>query len=554
MLFRISAVSLSHVLIGFMICINLNVKGQNNGTTVDIPNDITNNLIGAELYSDFIGISSSYADYLKIFGNQTSDFGTQHWAIPLLNTLRTCEVCRGPRIRINGDQGGAKPWWGPQYDAWLKSINADNVPSFGSGPNMRIGPGNIRAIHAVAETLNGTVTSGLDWSVLVPRFPPAQYLNSTLQTGILKGIAASVGFARFKEFEIANEPDLNSVRSSSWNPAPASDVFVQQWTSFAQDLYNCGAPPLSIQGGVMCCVGITQNETQIIDATRKHINVWNRHVYPLVTNKNHTNVQVKDLLDIKARDLRRFVYKGTVMNVIQHARDQHLKFIIGESQGVNMGGAWNVSDVFAAALWTMDWAGNVAENGVSQLNLNFGASAYDVPYSYFGCASGEHLNCTGLLVRPQFYGIWAFNTAIQSDSGAPAQVINATAYPTGGNTSTRTDDLVSIRTFHRGDGNLACVAVNMHMSNETSVVTTVTLNVPLTYTRAFGYSLETRPSSPVAKRNVVFAGRTFEPGNNSGFPSGEISTNKIESQEVNGRRQFTFDVSPTSAIVVIVKR
>lgn len=444
--------------------------------------------------------------------------------------------------------------WGPQYDAWLNAINANTVPSFGSGPSMRIDAGNVLAIHSVAESLNGTITSGLDWSVLVQRFPPPQYLNTTLQTGLLQGIQGAVGFSRFKEFEIANEPDLNSVRSSSWHPGPSSDVFIQQWTAFARDLYTAGAPPLSIQGGVMCCEGITQNETQIMDATKKYISVWNRHVYPLVSNKNHSNVQVKELLDITARDLRRFVYKGTVMKVVDHALDQNLKFIIGESQGVNMGGAWNVSDVFAAALWTMDWAGNVAENGVAQLNLNFGATAYDVPYSFFGCAAGEDLNCTGLLVRPQFYGIWAFNTAIQSTGGAPAQVINTSVYPTGGNASTQADDLVSVRTFLRGDGNLACIAVNMHLSNETSVATTVTLNVPTAYASALGYVLAVHPSSPVAKSNVFFAGRTFKSGDNSGIPSGKVSTSEIASYETDGHRQFVFDVQPTSAIVVIVKR
>ena len=52
-----------------------------------------------------------------------------------------------------------------------------------------------------------------------------------------------------------------------------------------------------------------------------------------------------------------------------------------------MGGAWNVSDVFAAALWTLDWAGTTAGVGAAQVNLNHAQAAYAVPYSYLGCVN-----------------------------------------------------------------------------------------------------------------------------------------------------------------------
>lgn len=99
------------IVVGWLLCIELQVQGLNNGTTVDVPDDIASNLIGAELDSDFIGISSSFGDYLKLFGNHTAELHVQPWAIPLLQTLKTCSECKGPRIRINGDQGGAKPWY-----------------------------------------------------------------------------------------------------------------------------------------------------------------------------------------------------------------------------------------------------------------------------------------------------------------------------------------------------------------------------------------------------------------------------------------------------------
>lgn len=305
--------------------------------------------VGAPIPSDFFGVSSSYGDYLELFGNKTSQYPGQPWTIPLLQQLKTCSDCAGPRIRINGDQGGAKPWWGPQYDRWLASFGGRVPPAFGAGPSMRIGASHVQALHDAAETLNGSVTSGLDWSTLLSghggRFPPADPFNTTLQTGMVKGIGAAVGFSRFREFEVANEPDLNSVRASDYANKTAgqnaSEGFVAQWSAFARAIYGAGAPVGSVQGGVFCCVGVTENEHYILRQTQDLVNVWNRHVYPLVSSKlpngKRGGVTVEELFSAKARDLLQ-VFGGQIPPLAKTTEAAGLRFIIGESQSVNMGG------------------------------------------------------------------------------------------------------------------------------------------------------------------------------------------------------------------------
>lgn len=122
----------------------------NRTTVVVTPSTRT---VGAPIMSDFFGISSSYGDFLHLVGNKTSRFPGQPWTAALLQHLKTCNNCAGPRIRINGDQGGAKPWWGPQYDRWLATFGGKVPPSFGAGPSMWIGPSHVQALHEVAEVM-----------------------------------------------------------------------------------------------------------------------------------------------------------------------------------------------------------------------------------------------------------------------------------------------------------------------------------------------------------------------------------------------------------------
>lgn len=401
------------------------------------------------------------------------------------------------------------------------------------------------------QVLNGSITTGLDWSTLLSghggRFPPADPFNTTLQTGIVKGIDVAVGFSRFREFEVANEPDLNSVRASGFANKSAgmnaSEGFVAQWSAFARAIYSAGAPAGSVQGGVFCCVGVTEDEHYVLRQSQHLTKVWNRHVYPLTSKElpggKRGGVTVKQLFSAEARDLNQ-IFHGQIPPLAVLSQENGLRFIIGESQSVNMGGAWNVSDVFANALWTLEWAGTVAGHGASQLNLNFGQAAYNVPYSMFGCSD---INCTGKIVRPQFLGMLAWNLATQTNGGAAALLLNTSGWVQGFE-----DPQVSVRMIQRGDGSLACVAVNFHLANETTLPTQVHLQVPTKYASANMYVLESKSGSATGSGlDVTFAGIGFDSAP-SGKSIGQITPSKLPG--TGG--QFVFELRPLTGAVVIL--
>ena len=203
--------------------------------------------------------------------------------------------------------------------------------------------------------------------------------------------------------------------------------------------------------------------------------------------------------------------------------------------------AWNVSDVFANALWTLDWAGSVAGYGASQLNLNFGQAAYSVPYSMFGCSDGA---CTGKIVRPQFLGMLAWNLATQTDGGVAARLLDTD----GWQFSAARDPNVSVRMIRRGDGSLACVAVNFHLANATALPTQVSLQLPARYVSAKLYVLESKSGSATGSGlDVSFAGLGFDSGR-SGKPVGKLAPSLLRGTEGH----FAFSLRPLTAIVAIL--
>eukprot|EP00039_Didymoeca_costata_P022615 m.347051 g.347051 ORF g.347051 m.347051 type:complete len:542 (-) comp31205_c0_seq1:171-1796(-) len=521
-----------------------------NVTNVTVKVDLSQK-VGALVESDYIGVSSSYGDFLRLLGNQSKNYSGAPFFVEALQSLKTCSRCAGPRIRLNAGQGGAKVYWALQYP------NSTTGPfCFGPVANFPVHPGNLKALHDAATALNGTITTGLDWVLLNhERFPPPDEFNTALQTGFVRGIASTVGFDRFREFEIANEPDLNSVRTGFFfndpnSTAPPSDIFLQVWKKFAQDNYAAGLPPGSIQGGVLAGENIAQNETDIMAKTGNLITVWNRHVYPLLSHKDPTKTPsngygqtIENLFQLSSRDVAQ-IYERKLPSLVGNVSKAGYKFIIGESQSVNMGGAWNVSDVLATALWTLDFLSTAAKNGVHQVNFNFGQAASRVPYSYIGF---NDVNYSTKIIKPQFLGFMAFNTATQSQNGESAQFLNTSIYPTAGNSSEPIGDRFALHTIQRGDGSIAMIAINFNLCNETATNTTVYVDIPPTYQKATlsrlsGYP-ECLPSAPAAK----FAGFYFDHDVNTGKPLG---TKETENIIPNSDGTFQFEVMPTSAAVI----
>ena len=158
----------------------------------------------------------------------------------------------------------------------------------------------------------------------------------------------------------------------------------------------------------------------------------------------------------------------------------------------------------------------------------------------FGCSD---VACTGKIVRPQFLGMLAWNLATQTDGGAAARLLDTA----GWQYSAARDPKVSVRMIRRGDGNLACVAVNFHLANVTTLPTQVTLQLPARYGSAKVYVLESKSGSATGSGlDISFAGLGFDSGR-SGKPVGQLTPSLLQGAE----GQFAFSLRPLTGVVAI---
>ncbi len=92
----------------------------------------------------------------------------------------------------------------------------------------------------------------------------------------------------------------------------------------------------------------------------------------------------------------------------------HLPYRISECNSVSGGGKAGVSDIFASALWTLDFMWNVAENRGQGINLHGGPKHF--VYTPLGMQDGK------VAPRPNYYAMLAFKYATNDAKIIPATI------------------------------------------------------------------------------------------------------------------------------------
>lgn len=152
-----------------------------------------------------------------------------------------------------------------------------------------------------------------------------------------------------------------------------------------------GRVPLS---GPDTCCGATTWQQPFVTANSAAMDMVTNHYY-----NNSTNVTA---LLAPASDSAELSFPG-VANALAAAKAHGLKYRSDETNSHNAGGVAGVSDVYAAALWAMDYSLLMASHGVDGLNFHgsFNASCAGPGYSPL---------CTGgggaVTFSPMSYGLW----------------------------------------------------------------------------------------------------------------------------------------------------
>jgi hypothetical protein len=160
----------------------------------------------------------------------------------------------------------------------------------------------------------------------------------------------------------------------------------------------------------------------------------------------------------------------SVQSNLAAAKEQNLPFRVDEANSTFSGGIDGVSNKYASALWSMDYAMQLAQAGVSGINIHGGLGVCNEPifngrfqrYTPFCAATKEDELAQRYKAMPIYYGLWM---ARQMGPGTflPLNLTtdrNITAYAVKGD-----DGKTRITVIQKDDTSAAPVSLNIAVGN-----------------------------------------------------------------------------------------
>jgi uncharacterized protein (TIGR03437 family) len=212
--------------------------------------------------------------------------------------------------------------------------------------------------------------------------------------------------------EIGNEPDLyhGNYFPSTWS---FSD-YLALWRSFAEAIL-AQTPNVPITGPVAAS-NISGYVAPFAKAEGKSVILLSDHYYR--GNGQSASSTTELLISPDAN----IVTQGKAMLAVSQSVDVPYRF--AETNSFYNGGAPNVSDSYASALWVIDHLFACAANGAQGINLHGGGDS--TGYTPIADSGGAVVQA-----RPEFYGVTLFTLAgpgVLRQTSITAGGLNATAY------------------------------------------------------------------------------------------------------------------------------
>jgi uncharacterized protein (TIGR03437 family) len=199
--------------------------------------------------------------------------------------------------------------------------------------------------------------------------------------------------------EIGNEPDLfhsNGLRPSTYTV----DNYIAEWQTYANAIQ--AKVPAAVLTGSAAAGSITTWTTTFARQLGSRIALLTQHLYPLApssVNPNASNVaSIAHILGASARTTEDT--DGSQLQQI--AQGQKVPWRMGETNSCYNGGEKGVSDVFASALWGVDYMFTLAGHNSAGVNFHGGGSGSYTPIA----VSGSQVSA-----RPLYYALLLFRAA-----------------------------------------------------------------------------------------------------------------------------------------------
>ncbi|NHA04776.1 hypothetical protein G7092_13255 [Mucilaginibacter sp. HC2] len=388
------------------------------------------------------------------------------------------------------------------------------VLRFGGNTSDRIPwTGNSRTITNGVNSLNTTdidrvakFTTATGWPVIFGLNLGANDPKSAAEEA--KYIAATLK-GNLNALQMGNEPDyymFDKLRKSNYGYAD----FIGEWKSYYSAI-NSVSPRLPFAGpdvgyNTGWIEALANNERGILRLIDQHYYAYSQAVKP--------NVAYNDIL-IKDQGLDKYFQ---VLHDI--SKRVNLPYRITECNSVSYGGKVGVSDVFASALWGLDFMWQAAQNNCAGVNFHTGIKT-DQHYTAITIDNGS------LTARPLYYGMLAFRYATNSNASIVPTVIDNNTYNCNAYACVQADGSYAITIINKEVSKN--FSVNVQLSKSASTISIARLTAPLV-TSATGVRFA---------NSQVNTDGTFKPN--------------ITEQFVINKDTFTINIPASSAAVIKVQ-
>jgi hypothetical protein len=340
-------------------------------------------IVGNPIPSGFAGLSME----LKALEQYA---GTNPTAINpiLLHLIEDISPAQTPVLRLGGDSTDWS-WWPVARVAKPAGIKFTLTPNWMS------------VAHAVATSVHGRLILGVD----------LEANSRAIASGEAQAMVNRIGRSSIAALELGNEPELYG--SFGWYRTAAGRLvpgrphgydlsnFTTDFSGFAPHLPDV---PLA---GPSSGASTWLSQLGSFLSSEPRVRLVTVHAYPLKHCTKSTVVTIPQLLaDSSSHGLAQ-----RVAPYVAAASRHHAPLRIDEMNGISCGGTRGVSDTFASALWILDTLFEMAQTGVSGVNV------HTVPNTI-----NEILGPTlikgrwQMRIHPEYYGMLMFAQAAPAGS------------------------------------------------------------------------------------------------------------------------------------------
>jgi hypothetical protein len=312
-----------------------------------------------------------------------------------------------PHLRIGGNTQDYFIYQDSQDEyEWVSNPNPTGQGAFASD-SMIIGPRYFEVLNRFPS--NTPITFGLNLA-----YEDSDYIDQI--TLMATQAVQRLTDVNLVGFEIGNEPDLylqNGFRTGSWG----GQVYTQEWLDRADAIYEQVLKPNNLPSNFFepGATASTIGTSFMIDdldsfgitvkangSTKPYISTWNQHDYYYYIGVSPGPITAYSFMTLSSTNSQFAAW----VTQIQQAQATPYPYALREMGVVGPIGLADVTDIFGAALWSLNFFLYAATLNISSVQMhmtdNSNASAWQ-PIEYYGNQP---------FVRPNYYAFAAFNQLI----------------------------------------------------------------------------------------------------------------------------------------------